>query len=61
MNLEMTEKKIIKNIEFMVLIKVGRNNEDIHPADILDAIHENENEVGKNINRLPEWDDCSSY
>lgn len=55
MNLEMTEKILLKILIHGTDKELAEIIEDIHPADILDAIHENENEVGKILNRLPEW------
>ena len=55
MNLEMTEKRLLKILIHGTDKELAEIIEDIHPADILDAIHENENEVGKILNRLPEW------
>ena len=47
MNLEMTEKRLLKILIHGTDKELAEIIEDIHPADILDAIHENENEVGK--------------
>ena len=55
MNLEMTEKRLLKILIHGTDKELAEIIEDIHPADILDSIHENENEVGKILNRLPEW------
>ena len=55
MNLEMTEKRLLKILIHGTDKELAEIIEDIHPADILDAIHEKENEVGKILNRLPEW------
>ena len=55
MNLEMTEKRLLKILIHGTDKELAEIIEDIHPADILDAMHENGNEVGKILNRLPEW------
>ena len=47
MNLEVTEKRLLKILIHGTDKELAEIIEDIHPADILDAIHENENEVGK--------------
>ena len=43
MNLEMTEKRLLKILIHGTDKELAEIIEDIHPADILDAIHENEN------------------
>ncbi|MBD7912402.1 magnesium transporter [Clostridium cibarium] len=47
--------------ELLKVLLDGKNEEineiieDVHPADILDIIHENENEIYNILNRLPDW------
>lgn len=55
MNLEMTEKKLLEILLYGTDKELEEIIEDIHPADILDAIHEDEEDMDKILNRLPEW------
>lgn len=55
MNLEITEKRLLEILIHGTDKELAEIIEDIHPADILDAIHKNEDEVVKILNRLPAW------
>lgn len=55
MNKEMTKNRLLEILLSGTDEELAEIIEDVHPADILDIIHEEENNLAKILKRLPDW------
>jgi magnesium transporter len=49
------KEELLKVLRYGKKEEINEIVEDIHPADILDVIHENEDELYNILNKLPDW------
>lgn len=55
MNIEIDKERLKEFLLYSSLEEINENIEDIHPADILDVIHENEEFIWDILGKIPEW------
>ncbi|MGG7162779.1 magnesium transporter [Clostridium ihumii] len=55
MNIEIDKENLKEFLLYSSLEEINENIEDIHPADILDVIHENEELIWDILGKIPEW------
>lgn len=55
MNIEIDKENLKEFLLYSSIEEINENIEDIHPADILDVIHENEELIWDILGKIPEW------
>ena len=55
MKKELNEKDLLEKLLNYTQEELEEKIEDIHPADVLDLLHDNEDDFFKILKRLPDW------